>query len=99
MRVAVNQTRDGLALNFKGKVVKLGTVILEDVDINGKLRGRVTETNDNVVKPRAEVSRWAQLQYVCSIGKYVDVRTKEQVTKARAVYMAGKSIYYLPSND
>jgi len=99
MRVAVNQTRDGLALNFKGKVVKLGTVILEDVDINGKLRGRVTETNDNVVKPRAEVSRWAQLQYVCSIGQYVDVRTKEQVTKARAVYMAGKNIYYLPSND
>lgn len=96
MHAAVNQTADGLSVNIKGKTVKVGTVVLQNVAINGKLRGTVVETNDNVVKPRKEISRWSKLQYVCSIGKYVDTRTKEPVTEAQAAYLTGKDIYYLP---
>lgn len=95
MRVAVNQTNDGLSVNVKGKTVKVMTVVLQDVSINGKLRGVIVETNDNVVKPRKEVLKWSKLQYVCSIGKYVDTRTKEPVTEAQAAYLVGKDIYYL----
>lgn len=96
MRGAVNQTNDGLSVNFKGKTVKVKTVVLQDVDINGKLRGTVVETNDNIVKPRKDVANWGKLQYVCSIGKYVDTRTKLPVTEASAAYLVGKDIYYLP---
>jgi hypothetical protein len=96
MRGAVNQTKDGLALNIKGKTVKVKTVVLQDVAINGKLRGIVTEATEKVIKPKREVSQWNRLQYVCSIGKYVDVRTKEPVTEAQAAYLVGKDIYYLP---
>lgn len=98
MHGAVNQTKDGISVNVRGKSVKVGTVVLEDVAINGKLRGRVTETDDKVIKPRSEVARWNKLQYVCSIGQYVDTRTKQPVTKARAAYLTGKDIYYLPAN-
>lgn len=95
MRGAVNQTKDGLNLNIKGKTVKVKTVVLQDVDINGKLRGVVTEATEDFIKPKHDVSRWPKLQYVCSIGKYVDTRTKEPVAKAQAVYLVGKDIYYL----
>lgn len=97
MRGAVNQTADGLAVNVKGKTVKVKTVVLHDVAINGKLRGIVVETNDNAVTPRKAVAGWSKLQYVCSIGKYVDTRTKEPVFEAKAAYLVGKDIYYLPS--
>lgn len=96
MRGAVNQTKDGLALNIKGKIVKVKTVVLQEVSINGKLRGIVTEATDDYIKPRHEVTRWAKLQYVCSIGKYVDTRTKEPVSQAQAAYLVGTDIYYLP---
>lgn len=96
MRGAVNQTSDGLALNIKGKTVKVMTVVLQDVAINGKLRGIVTEATEKVIKPKYEVTRWGKLQYVCSIGKYVDTRTKEPVSQAKAAYLVGKDIYYLP---
>lgn len=96
MRGAVNQTKDGLALNIKGKTAKVKTVVLQEVSINGKLRGIVTEATDKVIKPRAEVSRWNKLQYVCSIGQYVDTRTKQPVTEAQAAYLVGQDIYYLP---
>jgi hypothetical protein len=97
MRGAVNQTSDGLALNIKGKVVKVKTVVLQDVAINGKLRGVVTEATEKVIRPHAEVSRWNRLRYVCSIGKYVDVQTRQPVTEAQAAYLVGNDIYYLPA--
>lgn len=96
MRGAVNQTKDGLALNIRGTTTKVKTVVLHDVSINGKLRGTVTEATDKVIKPRHEITRWDKLQYVCSIGKYVDTRTKEPVTSAKAAYLVGTDIYYLP---
>lgn len=96
MRGAVNQTRDGLNLNMRGKTVKFGTVVLQDVAINGKLRGIVTDTNEKVVKPRGDVRNWGKLLYVCSIGQYVDTTTREPVTEAKAAYLAGRDIYYLP---
>jgi hypothetical protein len=99
MRGAVNQTKDGLAVNIKGKTVQFKTVVLTDVDINGKLRGVVEETHDEVVRPRRDVSQWNKLRYVCSIGKYVDTRTGEPVRKARATYLTGKDIYYLPVSE
>jgi len=96
LRGAVNQTHDGLRLNIKGKVVKVQTVVLQDVAIKGKLRGTVTEATEKVFRPHAEVSRWSKLRYVCSIGAYVDVYTREPVTNAKAAYLVGRDIYYLP---
>lgn len=96
MRGAVNQTKNGLALNIRGTTTQVRTVVLQEVAINGKLRGIVTEATDKVIKPRHEVTRWSKLQYVCSIGKYVDTRTKEPVFQAQAAYLVGKDIYYLP---
>lgn len=96
MRAAVNQNKDGLSVNVRGRTVQFSTVILQEVDINGKLRGIVVETNDKVIKPRSDVARWNKLRYVCSLGQYVDTTTREPVTKAKAAYLVGKDIYYLP---
>ena len=96
MRGSAVLTNDGIALNLRGKTVKVGTVVVEHVKLRGKIRGTVTEAIDKVVLPHAEVSRWNRLRYVCSIGEYVDLDTREPVREARAVYMVGRKMYYLP---
>lgn len=96
MRGSAVLTKNGIQLDLRGKTVKVGTVIVENVRLNGKVRGNVTEAIDKVVWPYAEVARWNRLRYVCSIGKYVDVETREPVEEARAVYITGQKMYYLP---
>lgn len=96
MRGAVHQTKAGLALNIKGKTVKVQTVVLQDVAIKGKLRGTVTEATEKYFAPRHGVQEWSKLKYVCSIGQYVDIHTREPVSQAQAAYLVGRDIYYLP---
>lgn len=70
------------------------TVLLTNVRVSGSIKGDVVESNDEWVKPRKEVATWPQMRYFR--GDYIDTLTTEKVDRARAVYICGKNVYYLP---
>lgn len=80
----------------QAKVERAGTVLLTNVSVAANIRGDVVETSERRVKPRQTVLSWPKMRYVSSIGSYVDVRDGHRVERAKAVYIVGPSIYYLP---
>jgi hypothetical protein len=75
---------------------RAGTVLLTAVSIAANIRGDVLEVSDRRVSPRQAIRNWPKLRYVSSIGSYIDIDKGTKVEKARAVYMVGTKIYYLP---
>ena len=72
-----------------------GTVVLTDAQIGGSIKGTLVEEHDKRIQPHKSITLWPRLRYVTSMG-YVDSLTGDKVGRAKAVYMVGKSCYYLP---
>lgn len=73
-----------------------GTLLLTKVKVKKNVMGEVLELNERRVSPRQEIRNWPTMRYVGSLGGYFDTRTGTMVESAKAVYMVGDRIYYLP---
>lgn len=77
---------------------RAGTVLLTNVHIDASLRGEVIEAREKRIRPHKAVAEWPMLLYVNSLGRYVDKESGEVISNAKAVYMYGSSIFYLPAD-
>lgn len=75
---------------------RAGTLLLTRVKVNRGVMGEVLELNERRVSPRREIRNWPTMRYIGSLGGYFDTRTGSLVESAKAVYMVGDRIYYLP---
>lgn len=76
---------------------RAGTVILRNVRVTDALKGELVEESPNAVRPRGSVLAWARLRFSPDRGSYVDMLTGDTVQRAKAVYMAGTKVWYLPA--